>query len=323
MTLTELARLAHVSTSTASKAFSMSDEVNDETRSMIFDVAKKHGCFKKFYRQEYPKCVIAVICPEFESSYYSNLLAIMKKCLEDEGAEMCAAESGFGARPIDEIITYYDKFNTVDGIILFSNPLSESVRHEIPIASFGHNMISADICIVSHIDTALERAIDHVRGEGIERIGFVGDNHTVARKNRIAACLDKIGISMESEDVAISSERFERGGYLGMMELLSKETYPRAVFCGYDRMAIGAMRAVFEKGLSVPDDIAVIGFDNDPQSEYIMPSLSTIGSSDYELCRAAAREITRKIRGDKYSRIVDIESVFVPRESTAKAKKCK
>ena len=71
MTMKELAKLANVSVSTASKAFSMSSEGSDETREIIFDVAKKHGCFKKFFNAKYPKLVIAVICPEFESTYYS------------------------------------------------------------------------------------------------------------------------------------------------------------------------------------------------------------------------------------------------------------
>ena len=52
MTITELARLAHVSTSTVSKAFALSPEVNEQTRNMVFEVAKANGCFKKFYRTE-------------------------------------------------------------------------------------------------------------------------------------------------------------------------------------------------------------------------------------------------------------------------------
>ena len=61
MTLTKLAKLANVSVSTASKAFSMSSEVNEETRKIIFDIAKEHGCFKKYYNANYPKLVIAIV----------------------------------------------------------------------------------------------------------------------------------------------------------------------------------------------------------------------------------------------------------------------
>ena len=147
MTLTELAKLAHVSTSTASKAFSMSDEVNEQTRSLIFETAKKHGCFKKFYRAEYPNCVIAVLCPEFESAYYSNLLSIMKRTLSEVGAEMCVSEGGFSAQPVEELIKYYDKFNTVDGIIVIGGYLDVESKHETPIAVIGNGPESADIII--------------------------------------------------------------------------------------------------------------------------------------------------------------------------------
>ena len=72
MTLTKLAKLANVSVSTASKAFSMSPEVNSETREMIFDKARELRCFKQFFSAKYPRLVVAVICPELESRYYSG-----------------------------------------------------------------------------------------------------------------------------------------------------------------------------------------------------------------------------------------------------------
>ena len=64
ITLSQLAKLAHVSVSTVSKAFSMSEEVNEQTREEVFRIAKEYGCFKKYYKAKYPKTVIAVICPE-------------------------------------------------------------------------------------------------------------------------------------------------------------------------------------------------------------------------------------------------------------------
>ena len=69
MTLSRLAKLAHVSVSTASKAFSMSREVNEQTRQMIFAVARREGCFKQFFSARYPKFVIAILCPELDSLY--------------------------------------------------------------------------------------------------------------------------------------------------------------------------------------------------------------------------------------------------------------
>lgn len=73
MTLSKLAKLANVAVSTASKAFSMSGDINEQTREEIFRIARENGCFKKFFNAKYPKFVAAVICPEVNSRHYSEL----------------------------------------------------------------------------------------------------------------------------------------------------------------------------------------------------------------------------------------------------------
>ena len=69
MTLSRLAKLANVAVSTASKAFSMSSDINEQTREEIFRVAKENGCFKKFFNAKYPKFTVALICPEVHSQH--------------------------------------------------------------------------------------------------------------------------------------------------------------------------------------------------------------------------------------------------------------
>ena len=67
MTLTKLARIANVSVSTASKAFSMSSDISELTREEVFAAVRANGCFKKFFNAKYPKYIAAVICPELNS----------------------------------------------------------------------------------------------------------------------------------------------------------------------------------------------------------------------------------------------------------------
>ena len=95
ITLSKLASLAHVSVSTASKAFSMSPEVNEQTREMIFQVAKEQGCFKKFFNAKYPKYVIAVICPEYKSLFYSSALSLLQEYFSAHSCEVCVASTNF------------------------------------------------------------------------------------------------------------------------------------------------------------------------------------------------------------------------------------
>lgn len=77
ITLSKIAKLAHVSISTVSKSFSMSPEVNEQTREVIFSIAREHGSFKKYYNAKYPKFVVAVICA------YDYMAIGAMKCILD------------------------------------------------------------------------------------------------------------------------------------------------------------------------------------------------------------------------------------------------
>ena len=200
MTLTELAKLAHVSTSTASKAFAGSPEVNEQTREMIFEVAKRAGCFKKFYRSDYPGYVIAVICPEFNSTYYSNLISRMQECLAKYNSEMCVAATGFSLETEQKLIEYYDKYNTVDGIIVINgfSELPESRR--IPVATVSHYSDSrGDINLQLNMSAPLEEAIIRLKESGAKTYGFIGDKYTGARLRRYERILGKHELEIKDE----------------------------------------------------------------------------------------------------------------------------
>ena len=95
ITLTKIAKLANVSVSTASKAFSMSLDISEETRSNIFKIAKDHGVFKKFYNAKYPRLVIAIVCPEFNNDLYANMLSDLQTRLEERMRRLRCGNSFF------------------------------------------------------------------------------------------------------------------------------------------------------------------------------------------------------------------------------------
>ena len=136
MTLSKIAKLAHVSVSTVSKAFSESNEINEQTREEIFKIAKELGCFKKYYNAKYPKFVIAVICPEFKSSYYSSALSFIQEYLSDKNCEICVAETDFSKEKELELLKYYNLYTSVDGIIII-NGHTDTSDYEIPIINIG------------------------------------------------------------------------------------------------------------------------------------------------------------------------------------------
>ena len=317
MTLTELAKLVHVSTSTASKAFALSSEVNAETREMIFEVAKQHGCFKKFYRLEYPGLVFAVICPEFESTYYSAFISEMQKCLAKYNSETTVASTGFSIEAERRHLEYYQRYHTVDGIILIDGRTNVNPKSEIPIATVNHRAEgSGAINVKKGMRAPIFQAVENWVKAGVKDIGFIGDPCTNGRRSRVYDAIESYLGEVNTDYFVRSDARFERGGYLGALELMDRDKLPRAVICAYDRMATGALRAFADRGLKVPEDIAVIGIDDAPASSYTTPSLSSINHRLEQTCKALATALISKIKGEEYPDVINITCKLNERESS-------
>ena len=300
MTLSKIANLASVSVSTASKAFSMSPEVNEETREMIFDIAKKHGCFKKFFNARYPKLVIAVICPEFESLHYTSAIAQLQIVLEERGCEICVASTKFSKKRARELMDYYTKYARVDGIILFDSASALSASVDLPVVCIGR---AADFAVRVSSDTmpAMEEAIDHFISKGVTDIGFIGEHLTTSKERCFTEIMtDRLG-SYNPDFVAIG-DRFADGGYATAKKIIEGGKLPRAFICAYDYLAIGAIRCFTEYGYRIPEDIAIIGMDDIPEAEFMNPPLSSVNSNIKQTCRIAADTLINMLMGKPYEK---------------------
>lgn len=317
MTLTELARLAHVSTSTASKAFALSPEVNEETRNMIFDVAKANGCFKKFYHSEHPGLLFAIICPEFESTYYSAFISEMQKYLSQYNCEVAVASTGFDEKTEQRLIEYYQRYHTADGIILINGHTTLTSKREIPIATVNCPS-SCKGCINVNINSqnAMNLMIKNWADAGFCDIGFIGDCYTNERLEHLKSAIKNAGLPVTEKFLVTVDERFERCGYLGVQKLISRGKLPRAMLCAYDRISLGAMRAFSEHGIKIPEDVAIFSVDDAPFAEYTTPTLTSISDKVDEVCRKIATSLMAKIRGLPYESDIKLECELKLRESS-------
>lgn len=314
LTLSKIAKLACVSVSTASKAFSMSPEVNEETREMIFDIAKKHGCFKKFFNAKYPKLVIAVICPEFESLHYTSMLARLQVALDKRGCEICVATTQFSKERCRELVDYYTKYARVDGIILFDGASGLSAQGDVPIVCVGHANEKA-IRVILNKRPALEEAVDHFLSGGIREIGFLGERLTVSKERSFREIMNSRGAEVD-EHFIWSGERFSDGGYATVKRMLGEGKPPRAMICAYDYLAIGAMRALTEAGYRIPEDVAIIGMDDIPEARFLNPPLTSISSNIDEVCEAASETLINILMGKPYERSTFVRSTLHKRRSS-------
>ena len=316
ITLSKIAKEAHVSVSTASKAFSGSTEVNEETRQLIFQVAKRYGCFKKFFNAKYSKYVIAIICPEFESTFYTMCLSYLRRYLEIEGCEICVAESNFSPEKEKELLDYYSQYADVDAVIIIGPQIQRYDFYEIPILSLGRTLSDMDFpSIICDISAPLAKSIDYLVANRVTSIGFIGESLTMGKLFIFKQILSQRGIDCRDDFIQIVQQRFEAGGYEGMERILHSKLLPRAMICAYDNMALGAIRCIADHGLRVPEDIAVMGMDDNPQSPYTVPPLASIATQTKARCQLAASSIIQLINGESVPQLQIVQGEFQFRES--------
>ena len=316
MTLSKLAKLANISVSTASKAFSGSKEVSEETREMIFDIAKENGCFKKFYNVKYPKLVVAIIAPEFNSAYYTRYLSCIQKNLEEKNCELCVSVTEFSKECEKNLMEYYDKHAAVDGVITIHSQIEDAGKYEVPIAFINPiHKLEYGFSVFGDSKRALEEGIVYLAGKGVDKIGFIGEQKTMQKYRGFKEMLEAKDLSYNESFVSISDKRFEEGGYEAMERLISQKKTPRAIVCAYDYMAIGAIKCIYDHGLTVPEDIAILGMDDIPEAKYLNPPLASISTPVDGLCQLAAEAIVKQMNGQPITTHQELESTIHFRKS--------
>lgn len=319
ITQSKLAKLANVSVSTISKAFSMSSEVNEETREHIFNIARKYDCFKKFYSAKYPKYVVAVICPEFKSTGFTRILEALQTHFSENKCDICVAATKFSAVTELELLEYYVNYVKVDAVILFYDKIQIPDYVDIPVVrmfcrttSNKNNVISATV----NYKDAFIKTLYEFKKKGITDIGFIGETFTDNKQLIFEEAMRELSIPLKEEFISVVSERFERGGYEATKRFFQNKKLPKLIFCAYDYMAYGALRCVIDHGLKIPEDIEIMGIDNMPQSEYTVPSITSMSYNENIFCAEVVKTVFKMMAGEECSENISATLRLCKREST-------
>lgn len=319
MTMKQLASLAGVSVSTVSKAFSQKSEIPEKTRQHIFEIARKQGCYEKYCKSHFAKKVIAVICPEFQSGNYSQHLAYLRKEIEKRDAVMIAGSHEFNEDSTSELVSYFTENAKVDGIIAI-----DSIKHEIkcntPIVVIGESERYDSIAL--SMRSAITDAVAYFKENGHKNIAFVGEKLTVSKREFFIQTMKDAGMSVNDEYIVESEYRFEKAGYDGMKKILSKGKIPTAVIAAYDSIAVGVMKYIHEYGLKIPDDISVIGMDDNREAAYLDVPMTSITPYYEDLSEIAVNLLFEKIQNKNSvgNKKIRVSAELIKRESTGKAK---
>jgi len=217
----------------------------------------------------------------------------------------------------------------VDGVIItpFRVPLYECaqlVEAGIPVVALTSEVPSSDDTPLDTLSidgiAAARVAVDYLIDRGHRRIGMVaGEAGTPPRESRVLGYIE----ALQRRDLLFDrmlvrgSDFTETGGYDAAAELLRLANPPTAIFAANDLMALGAMTAIREAGLHIPDDIAIVGFDDIPAARLVSPALTTIAQYPDRLGTRAAALLLERLAGaagPRYQRI-DMPFDLVVRQS--------
>ncbi|MBO5726960.1 MAG: LacI family DNA-binding transcriptional regulator [Clostridia bacterium] len=319
MTMRELARLANVSVSTVSKAFSDAEDISSDTKNHIFKVAREYGCYHKFYKGKFPKSIIAVIAPEINSAHYSTYIEFLQRIIESSGGIMLLSAYQFDSEKQIELIEYYSDYLHVDGIIVFSMREGLKKIYETPIVSLYSSKDQNVEGISLHTAPAFKKAIKLLKDLGHKHIAFASESLTLSK----AKTFCEYYMPKNEEDyVFFSNNRFEKAGIDCAEQILNSKIPFTAIFCAYDDIAFGVIKHLTEKGYNVPRDFSVIGIDNISVSSYLEISLTTIDPLYEKSCNAAWELLQKKMKNKYYKSKEPIEftAELIVRDSVAKAK---
>ncbi len=218
--------------------------------------------------------------------------------------------------------------DNVDGIILL-NPhendqgLIEIKENNIPLVVVG-SLSDPSVCQID-IDNraAAEEAVQYLIDLGHSRIGMILHAPPLyyASMERLAGfknSMQKNGLSV-GEDFVQTGDFSEASGYEAMRVLLKLADPPTAVFAGNDVIAYGAMKAIKDTGLVIPDDISVIGFDDDFLSRFLNPPLTTVSLPAATLGASAARLVIQQLQGKPPERRQFILSTFLAKRQSCRS----
>lgn len=305
MTLKELATLANVSQSTVSKAFSDAKDVSQETKEYIFKIAKEHHCYEKFHKGNYFKKIVAVICPEIKSEAYYRLVTHLETLLANEGATMVLSLSHFDSDTEKALFYYHAHYQKVDGIIIIASGAKLKDDSSVPTVRIGTRQEEITNSLAFSKKNATEDAIKHLIDMGHHRIAYIGEHLAAPKLDRFLDALRKWHLPIRDEYIVISNERFEAGGYQCMEQLLALPKPPTAIIAAYDYMALGAMGCITDHGLSVPDDISIIGQDNIRLLPFIKPALTSIDIPYQKQGELAVNLLLKKMKNKYYTESQD------------------
>lgn len=330
----DIARDLQVSLMTVSKALRNHGDISEATRKKVLKSAEKLGYQPNWIarslvtRRTY---MIGLVIPDLMHSFFAEVAKGASKKLEPLGYQIVIFDSEEDAeaerRQLQALMA-----RGLDGLIIASSQKTGQTdvfiklsKSKLPFVLIDRVLPSLEAHYVGVKDEEVGMlATEHLISEGCTRIAHLRRSGLSVGSGRLRGfrrALAKHGMSVRPEYIA-SGSATDDSGYAAMRQLLSVDPQPDGVFCYNDPVAAGAMKAILESGLRIPDDIAIVGAGNVHYSDLLRVPLSTVDQSSSAIGERAAELLARCIEEKSP---LQPQRIFLPprliiRESSRKRK---
>lgn len=328
VSIKDIARVAKVSHSTVSRALRNSPLVSRETAERIRQIAEEMG-----YR---PSAVarslvtrktktIGVVVTTIADPFIAEVVSGIEEVANDHGYSVFLANSNADPdREIKVVHSFHER--RVDGILvtasrvgaLYIGHLSE-MKVPIVLINNQHPGEFVHSVMIDNV-TASRMATEHLIHLGHRRIAYIGDQFGYqSDTERFAGyrqALERAGLTFQPE-LVVHGDGKPEGGMRAMEQLLRLSPLPTAVFCYNDMTALGALRVARMRGLRVPEDISLVGFDDLFIASYTEPPLTTIRQPKRRMGQRAMELLLQLLRGEDSQQTIWMQGELIVRHSTA------
>ncbi|AOZ93421.1 LacI family DNA-binding transcriptional regulator [Paenibacillus crassostreae] len=339
ITIYDIAEEANVSVSTVSRVLNDTAPVKASTREKILKAIEKHqfqpnALARSLLKKE--TGTIAMILPDITNPFFPEVFWGAENVARSKGYTFFLCNTaGDYSRESEYLSILREK--RVDGIIFLGGRINLSncppelsqevieMAMRVPIVLVNGNLPKSGLHRI-YTDEAEGATIatQHLIDLGHRDIGFIGGldytSTTLVKVKAIKKKLKEYGIDLKKEWIQ-SGEFSVQGGRDLMNKMLNQVRRPSAVLCVNDFTAIGAIKAAFEHGLRIPEDISIVGFDDSPLSTAVIPELTTISQNTNQLGELAVEMLDQIINGNNPKKQIVLKPYLVMRQSTGPFKK--
>ena len=313
VTQKDVADAMGVSTMTISRALNDRSNVDKKTRELVLKTAREMGYTPNHVAKSLVSSrtyTIGVVIPEISHSFFPEVVRGIDDVAKDFDYQIFLTNTSDDFEKEKGIIRALES-KQVDGILVSSSLKTEDFQYYENLVQSGLSIVFFDrgirdlgiSCIGVNDRVASCQITQHLINHGYKKIGYLSGPRKVSiGKERFDGFIDALetnGIDIR-EELIVENGFNEEGGKKAMNKILSlpKSDQPEAIVAVNDPVAFGAIEAIYEEGLKIPDDIAIVGFTNDIRAELYSPPLTTIHQPAYDVGKKAATKMINTIEND-------------------------